>query len=360
MSTTGAAQRAGEVLAQWDDWSARCTDQLFGLDTRATSVGTDADRLDVAAAFLCRKAIFDRIEQLRVAVQRGGSDVAALSTRPLVDGQGGLVADNLSSAANLVDAIIAKVDQRLTAIEQADATVERSVVAIVHDLAEADRLVEQLGIHAGRVAKLHTRAATTDRTAVSLTALATDVMSMVTVLRSADSDRLRIVAALPGIPAKLEQLVAREVAVRAVVARCRDKVLPLPNLAVPAVAAIEPLDAAVVLSSMPWPAAFAKLQPYLDRLDRLGAALDEVDRRFSLVLSRRDDLRGLLQAYRDKAGAHGLAEDPLLEPAYRVAEAVLWSAPCNVDVAEPLVDVYTDAVNNAVVLRSTPRDSGER
>ena len=360
MSTMGAAERAGEVLTQWDDWSARCTDQLFDLDTRATSVGTDADRLDVAAAFLGRKAIFDRIEQLRVAVQQGGSDVVALSTRPLVDDQGGLVADNLSSAANLVDAVIAKVDQRLTAIEQADATVEKSMVAIVHDLAEADRLVEQLGMHAVQVAELRTRADTTDRTAVSLAALATDVLSMVAVLRSADRDRQRIVASLPGIPAKLDQLLAREVAVRAVVARCRDKVLPLPNLAVPAVAAIEPLDAAAVLSSMPWPAALAKLRPYLDRLDRLGAALDEVDHRFSLVLARRDDLRGLLQAYRGKAGAHGLAEDPLLEPTYRAAEAVLWSAPCNVDVAAPLVDAYTGAVNEAIASRASRRDSGER
>jgi hypothetical protein len=110
------------------------------------------------------------------------------------------------------------------------------------------------------------------------------------------------------------------------------------------------------------------LTPYLSRLDRLGAALDEVERRFRATLDRRNELRGLLQAYRDKAGQRRLAEDPRLEPKYRAAKDVLWSAPCDLTAAEPLVAAYTDAVNALVagkdiggvaVPSDAPRDAGE-
>jgi hypothetical protein len=94
------------------------------------------------------------------------------------------------------------------------------------------------------------------------------------------------------------------------------------------------------------------VQPWLERLDRLGSAFDQARQRFQQVLDTRDQQRGLLQAFRDKAAGSGLGEHPDLEPLYRAAADVLWAAPCDLDRAAPLVQQYLAAVNAAVAARS--------
>jgi hypothetical protein len=74
----------------------------------------------------------------------------------------------------------------------------------------------------------------------------------------------------------------------------------------------------------------------LQRLGALGAAGTE----------RRDELRGLLDAYRAKAQAVGLAEDTELEELYRRAHACLYTAPCDTEEAERLVAGYRKAIPN--------------
>jgi hypothetical protein len=132
-------------------------------------------------------------------------------------------------------------------------------------------------------------------------------------------------------------------------------------LAVPSIdglGAPEPIDD---LRARPWPAARAVMQPLLDRLDRVDDAFDEVEQRFTAVLSRRDELRGLLHAFRDKAGGSGLAEHPDLETLFRPAEQSLWSAPCDVDLASRQVADYTAAVNRMVEAVGRPaNDRGAR
>jgi exonuclease VII small subunit len=134
--------------------------------------------------------------------------------------------------------------------------------------------------------------------------------------------------------------------VRALAARCREKVLRAPPLAVPSVAALGAGPDPAEVSSLPWRAARARIEPFVDKLDRVERALDEAARRFEAPLSERDELRGLLQGYRSKAGAKGYAEDPALEPMYRRIETLLWLAPCDLDAARPLVREYVAAVND--------------
>jgi hypothetical protein len=55
-----------------------------------------------------------------------------------------------------------------------------------------------------------------------------------------------------------------------------------------------------------------------------------------------------LGAYQTRAARTGLAEDPTLTTAYRVAHEILWSAPCDLDEARKLVDRYQHAVRVAV------------
>lgn len=352
-----------DVLAQWDDWSSRCTDRLFDLDARVQAAGTDDDRLDVAAAFLARKAISVRLDEIRAASATangaGRQRAAALAAAPVVDDQGGPVAADLAAAAALVDAILARVEGRLGHAEQAEQATGAALAGIDRDIALAQPLVDDLGIHANRLADLRRRADAAPRTAAALAPLATEAATLLADLHAADEERSELFLQLPGLPARLELLREREAAVRKVVATAREKVLPLPNLAVPSVDALSPLPTADALHALPWPAARAQLQPALTTVARLAAAFDEVERRFGGALRERDDLRGLLQAFRDKAGASRLAEDPTLEAAFKAAEAVLWTAPCDLDRARPLVSAYTEAVNTTIRARATER-AGDR
>jgi hypothetical protein len=62
-------------------------------------------------------------------------------------------------------------------------------------------------------------------------------------------------------------------------------------------------------------------------------------------LARRNELRGLLDAYRAKAAALGRAEEGSLGRLYTSAHDVLHTAPCVLDTAERLVAEYVAAVN---------------
>ncbi|MFG2945700.1 hypothetical protein [Streptomyces adustus] len=99
-----------------------------------------------------------------------------------------------------------------------------------------------------------------------------------------------------------------------------------------------------------------RLSPLLESLEQ--RAEDELLRaRESLTavtapLAVRAELRGRLDAYRAKVARHGLAEDPFLIERYDAARRMLWSAPCDLRVAEQAVLRYQHA---AVELLDVPR-----
>jgi hypothetical protein len=75
--------------------------------------------------------------------------------------------------------------------------------------------------------------------------------------------------------------------------------------------------------------------------------LENARRRVSEVrapLDKRDELRGLLDAYRARAARHGVAEHPEPSAAHRAAHELLWSAPCDLAAAEQAVRRYQAAV----------------
>ncbi|UQA95366.1 hypothetical protein [Streptomyces halobius] len=96
-----------------------------------------------------------------------------------------------------------------------------------------------------------------------------------------------------------------------------------------------------------------RLSPLLDSLEQ--QAEDELHRaRESLTavtapLAVRAELRGRLDAYRAKVVRYGLAEDPLLMERYDAARRMLWSAPCDLRVAEQAVWRYQQAAAEAFV-----------
>ncbi|HEY9367251.1 hypothetical protein [Streptomyces sp.] len=101
-----------------------------------------------------------------------------------------------------------------------------------------------------------------------------------------------------------------------------------------------------------------RLSPLLESLEE--EAEDELLRaRESLTavtapLAVRAELRGRLDAYKAKVARHGWAEDPVLVERYDAARRMLWSAPCDLRVAEQAVLRYQQAAAEAL---SGPSDA---
>jgi hypothetical protein len=91
-----------------------------------------------------------------------------------------------------------------------------------------------------------------------------------------------------------------------------------------------------------------RLQAELDRGEaELKAAADrtaEIRRLASAALARRDELRGLLGAYKAKAARLGASEDVAISARYEQARELLWSAPCDLAAAEAAVSGYQQAI----------------
>lgn len=94
------------------------------------------------------------------------------------------------------------------------------------------------------------------------------------------------------------------------------------------------------------------------RWPRLASELDLMDRQAALatrdyheaeqvavaLLRRRDELRGLLEAYQAKAASLGAVEDIGLTTIHDEARALLWTAPCDLATAADAVTRYQAAV----------------
>ncbi len=93
---------------------------------------------------------------------------------------------------------------------------------------------------------------------------------------------------------------------------------------------------------------WTRLGSELDLLDReLAAAtarFKEAERAVVALMAKRDELRGLLGAYKAKAARLGAAEDPGLAERYDRARDLLWTAPCDLDAAAAAVAGYQQAV----------------
>jgi hypothetical protein len=94
-----------------------------------------------------------------------------------------------------------------------------------------------------------------------------------------------------------------------------------------------------------WPAAAEGLEEWHEEADALHARADAIASANRAPLERRNDLRGLLDAFRAKAAALGLAEDPALTEAYRSAREALYAYRCDVRRAEALVREYGRAID---------------
>lgn len=332
-----------DLVQQWQDWLAAHTDTLLALDERARLHGTPDDVADVAAAFVARKAISDRVAEIDAAGLQPGV-AAALADQPLSDSSGQPVAANLRAAGELLDAIVRAVSARIDGSEQRSLDEIRLAADAEAALNEAEPLAAQLQMSSNVVADLRRRLAAR----IGLAGVAAEAIEVLTELRAAAAERERMLSRAAAVPQRLADLAARQREVRELAERCRQRVVQTPRLGIPDVSVLEQAPPLDHLQQMGFTALRGTVNPMLAKLDRLGDALAEAERRFREPLSRRDELRGLLQAFRDKAAALGHAEHAELEPMYRAAADVLWSAPSDLAAAAPLVDAYVQRVNEVV------------
>jgi hypothetical protein len=93
---------------------------------------------------------------------------------------------------------------------------------------------------------------------------------------------------------------------------------------------------------------WSRLAAELDRCEaELAAAAAQtagVRETAAAALDKRDELRGLLRAYKAKAARLGAAEDPDLAAQYDKAYGLLWTAPCDLTAAEAAVAAYQRAI----------------
>jgi hypothetical protein len=93
---------------------------------------------------------------------------------------------------------------------------------------------------------------------------------------------------------------------------------------------------------------WTRLASELDLLDRelatATASFKEAERAVVAAMDKRDELRGLLGAYKAKAARLGAVEDSGLAERYDRARDLLWTAPCDLAAAEAAVAGYQQAV----------------
>jgi chromosome segregation ATPase len=93
---------------------------------------------------------------------------------------------------------------------------------------------------------------------------------------------------------------------------------------------------------------WARLAAELDAVQQQAAAASkschDAQREALALLERRNELRGLLEAYRARAASLGAAEDAGLDVLERQARELLWSAPCDLAAGADAVTSYQQAV----------------
>ena len=159
--------------------------------------------------------------------------------------------------------------------------------------------------------------------------------------RLRDGARQRIAAITASAAAARAAREDAEAACRQAAARIT-AVPPVPADRIDLFARVAALD--TLMAAARW----TRLSSELDLLKRdLAAATSnyrDTERTVAALVSRRDELRGLLDAYKAKAARLGAAEDPGLAARYDQARQLLWTAPCDLNAAADAVNRFQRAV----------------
>ena len=356
-----------DALGHWrDDLRAALT----SLDRRAqASAIAGSYTADLELALSLWESIDRRTNDLVATWDSGRvgrtelAHLAELMWGRLPDALGNPSAFTLGEATTLAAALEARLVARLDADAIAGSGAAEGIQPLQEAIVRCQRLAATLGRRGGEAdvasGELETALNGGDQAdvAAAVTRLTGVIDALERDLIKEASLRSTVEAEAATAARRIVELTVVEAEVRELACRCTEKITSAPLLAVPDVAALGPVPGIPDGAGDPgtWRAAHAELEGYLGRLDRVAAAFAEARRRFEAPLDERGELRGLLTAYRDRANRSGLAEDPSLADAFEQARAALWTAPCDLAGARPLVAAYQQAVRTAVGADDPPR-----
>jgi len=383
-----AEQQAADALAERDAIQAN----LLELDSSYTRrlldggplTGQTRERWDKASAtlaslwetYMAHSAVVDRVAELSAGGHRvskkelpeltellTGASVrltrapAPLASRDLADT--GRQAFTLEASVAAMRRAFSEVTEVTSAVETVWTEVGARLYAAEQELTRARPLVAGLGDETGAAFRDAESSLGSQRAAVNSDPLALwhdgradtfaadELRTLVAALatRIAELDRLRAQTQRQIDELRTATAAARAAREDAIVAwrHAAERITGIPPLppeiAEPPIASLTKLAAA---------GRWTRLQAELDRchsdLAAAAAATEDSRRSAATALGRRDELRGLLGAYKAKAARLGAAEDADLTARYDQAYELLWTAPCDLAVAATAVTGYQQAI----------------
>lgn len=321
---TGGKRPARKDLPELDALLAGGCVQLPGAPVplaRRDLAAAGRPPVTLAAAVGVMRRAFSEVTEVTSAVEAVWAAVAVpfdaatgdlARVRPLVDGLGADIGAEFRDAENALAAQRAAANADPLALWRpaAGGTAARAAGRV--DTSAADRLREQVAALTPRIAEL-------DRLRRQARRRIDDLAAATAAARASRQDALTA---------------WREVAVR---------ISALPP--VPPDISEPPLG---TLATLAGGGQWSQLAVELDRceagLATAAAATADVRKTAAAAIDKRDELRGLLRAYKAKAARLGAAEDPDLAARYDQAYDLLWTAPCDLAAAEAAVAAYQRAI----------------
>jgi hypothetical protein len=353
-------------LGRWVDGRKRELDQIDAASLRSTD--PDSYTADVLLSMTLWQSVNDRQTALLKLWDSGRADGIAREKISQViwgrldpAGTAGGLALSLVEACRLSDALATQLSTRLS-FDPSAADGPARVAALRDGLERMRELVKQepswgpqVELLATRVNDVATRAMRGGDVSGALAQLETDaaraerdLIVRTASVRQAERDRVgaaaRLIADRKTAADRLAALNAREDAARALVATCVAQIAGAPRLAVPEPDVLGPV-----------PADRAELDAYLARIAQVNKAMDVVQQAYQAPLDKRDELRGLLDAYRVMARRFGRDTDPVVAGVIEQARTALHAVPTELKVAQQLLDDLTRLVRPAGATGPTPR-----
>lgn len=177
-----------------------------------------------------------------------------------------------------------------------------------------------------------------DRLRQQTSAAAAAAARLAAVRDDADRRIASVTAAVTAARAAYQDALAARAQVRAKIAAA----VPVPPPVAGLASRLDGLGA--IRSAGRWGRLAAELEAVQEQAAAANQSCRDAQREALALLERRDELRGLLDAYRARAGRLGAAEDAELDALERSARDRLWSAPCDLGAAEDAVTRYQQAV----------------
>ena len=210
----------------------------------------------------------------------------------------------------------------------------RDELAGLRDVLNSDPLALWHGsrVDTGRLDRLRKQAAAAAARARDLARLRDDVQRRITAAA----------AAVAAVTAAFQDAAAARDRAAAKIAAPGLPPAPTPAGAADLDARLAALDG--LMAAGRWSRLAAELETIEAAAAATGQRYRDAGRAAAALLGRRDELRGLLDAYRAKAARLGAAEDTELAARYRQASDLLWTAPCDLAAATAAVTHYQQAI----------------